>query len=397
MPFTLTMPKMSPTMEEGTIAKWHKKPGDFVEVGDLLLEVATDKATVEYNAIDSGWLREILVTENGEAGVNQPIAILSEDKDESIADFKPEGKVKKEVSAQSAPATAPMSVAQPPVNSQRVMASPLAKKVAQQKGIDLAAVQGSGPRGRIMSRDLSTTQIKNASIQTTLPSGAFEEEKLTPMRKAIAQRLQQSKATIPHFYLTQEIDAEPLFSLREQLKKGEVNVTFNDFVVRACALALRDHPHVNSGFNPQNNTMIRFKTIDISIAVSLESGLITPIIRQADHKSVVEIGTEAKALAAKARDGKLQEQEYMGGSFTISNLGMYGITNFQAIINPPQAANLAVGAIRDIPVVKEGIVVPGKVMSLTLSADHRVVDGAVGAEFLRSLRILLENPVLLLV
>lgn len=437
MPFTLTMPKLSPTMEEGTIASWHKKVGDRVDAGDVIIEVATDKATVEFNAIDGGWLRQILVNEGQEAYVNQPIAILTEDKNESIEGYKPEGlDVAAMKAAQAAPQpagkeeAAPQAVAARPAAKaaglaqpafvpeaplenynfempregieKRVLASPLARKIAKDKNLDLTTVKGTGPNNRIMSRDLERAQPEGLVTfghreVPKLAPGTFEEETLTPMRKVIAQRLQEAKAFIPHFYLTQTINADPLVQIRDQLRNVDIKVTYNDFVVRACALALREHPNVNSGFNSVNNTLIRYKTIDISVAVSVSAGLVTPIIRHADFKNIGEISVEIRALAKKAKDGKLESQEYKGGSFTVSNLGMYGITEFQAIINPPQAAILAISGILNVPVVRNGVVVPGKVMNITLSADHRVVDGVAGAEFLKTVQKFLENPAALLI
>ncbi len=428
MPFTLTMPKLSPTMETGTIAKWRVKEGALVKAGDVLFEVATDKATVEHNALDEGYLRKILIPNGGEAVVNQAVAIFTETKDESIEGYKPEGvqkqekkvetttEAKKEEVAKSAAAAGglamPAFVPAPPLEDYafkkagvkvqgRILASPLARKLAEEKGIDISTVKGSGPHGRIMSRDIdlgqpdATVTFGRDEEPEYLP-GAYEEEPLSPMRKMIGQRLQESKTFIPHFYVTQEINAEPMISLREQLKTGGIKISFNDLIVRGAALALREHPEVNSGFNTVNNTIIRFKTIDISIAVSIEAGLITPIVRYADFKNLGEISTEVRELADKARKSKLAKEEYTGGSFTISNLGMYGITEFVAVINPPQAAILAVGGIEDRPIVKNNTVVPGKTLCLTLSADHRVIDGSHAAQFLKSLQKYLENPSLLL-
>lgn len=429
MPFTLTMPKMSPTMEEGTIAKWHKKEGDKVEANDLLLEVATDKATVEYNALDSGWLKKILVPEGDEAIVNQPIAVFTEEKEESIEGYKPEGEPSKQAQQPAAASTAPAvppspTVAKPAPSAEaisapkpqaqpifhekaetderRILASPLARRLAKDKGLDLSGVKGSGPNGRIMSRDLEKAQPmgKAAFGRKELPkekAGAFEEERLTPMRKVIAQRLVEAKVTIPHFYVQTTIDAQPLVELREQLLNYDLKVSINDCIIKACALALQKHPVVNSGFNAANNSIIRFKTIDVAVAVSVAGGLITPIVRYADYKSLSEISQEIRDLAKKAKEGKLEENEYKGGSFTVSNLGMFGVTEFQAIINPPQAAILAVAGILDVPVVKGEVVVPGKRMNLTLSADHRVVDGVAGAEFLKTLKLYLENPSIILI
>jgi pyruvate dehydrogenase E2 component (dihydrolipoamide acetyltransferase) len=437
MPFTLTMPKLSPTMEEGTIAKWHKQPGDFIEAGDVLLEVATDKATVEYNALDSGWLRKILIDEGGEAVVNQPIAIFTEQKDESIEGYQPEGLAPKaspapaaaetqtkETPQQAAASPAPAAphgaaVRQPAfvpeaplenyrfnaseeLSGSRIKASPLARKLAKTQGLDLSTVKGTGPGNRIVSRDLAHAQPSGVAAfgrkaKPTEAPGSFAEEPLTPMRKVISQRLQDAKSYIPHFYVSLKINAEPLIDIREQLKNSGIKVTYNDFVVKACALALREHPNVNSGFNSTTNSIIRFKTVDISIAVSVQGGLITPIVRHADFKNIGEISQEVKTLAAKAKEGKLEQHEYKGGSFTISNLGMYGVSDFIAIINPPQAAILAVSGIQEVPVVRNGQIVPGSELMLTLSGDHRVIDGVAGAEFLRSLQKLLENPAVLLI
>ena len=363
MPFTVTMPKLSPTMEEGTIAKWHKKVGDKVDPGELLLEVATDKATVEYNALDGGYLRKILVADGGSAIINQPIAIFTEKAGDSIDGYAPEGSApaaalpKKEEGkkpAESQPKSAAPAVAavmqqpaftpEPPLEgyefafptgavSKRLPASPLAKKLAKEKGLDLTSVKGSGPGGRVTSRDLDLAQpdqvvsFGKRERPTAVP-GSFEEVPLTPMRKVIAQRLQQAKSFIPHIYVRQEIDAGPLVEAREQLKSGELKVSINDFVIRASALALKEHPSCNSGFDSATQSIILFQTIDISVAVSVEGGLITPIVRHADYKNIGEISLEVKELAGRAKGGKLKPEEYKGGSFTISNLGMFGISDF---------------------------------------------------------------------
>ncbi len=430
MPFTFTMPKLSPTMEEGTIVKWRKKEGEFVKAGDVLIEVATDKATVEHNALDEGFLRKILIKEGESAIVNQAIAIFTEKKDESIEGYVPEGitpQVEKPAPAASSPEQpaapvapqktavglqTPAFIPEKPLDNYRfqvpteavggpVFASPLAKKLAKTKGIDLSTVKGSGPHGRIMSRDLELGQPDKIvtfgrNEAPAIAPGTYEEIPLSPLRKVIAQRLQESKTFVPHFYCTQEINCERMISMRSELSTAGLKISFNDIVTRATALALKSHPEVNSGFNSVTNSIIRFKTIDIAIAVSMPAGLITPIIRHADYKNLGQLSSEVKVLANKARDGKLSREEYTGGSFTISNLGMYGISEFVAIINPPQAAILAVGGIEDKPIVKEGIVCPGKVMKLTVSADHRVVDGADIAKFLKTLQKFLENPSLLL-
>lgn len=426
MPFTLTMPKLSPTMEEGMIAKWHKKEGDFVEAGELILEVATDKATVEYNVIDAGWLRKILVKENVEAKVNQAIAVFTEEQNESIENYTPTGAVASTANAQAPAAVAKMQEQQPaaPVNkpsfslpepplaspekksleevpSGRILASPLAKKLAKEQGIDLALIKGSGPNQRIMKRDLENAPSASKTthqgrLQPQHPPGAYYEEAMTPIRKVIGQRLQEAKSSIPHFYVQKAIHAESLLSFREQLQKLDVKVSVNDCIVKACALALKEYPNVNSGYHSANQTLIRFQTVDIAVAVTVQGGLITPIVRYADFKSLTEISKEIRELAKRAKEGKLDATEYKGGSFTISNLGMYGVTDFQAIINPPQAAILSVSSILDVPVVKNGCVVPGKVMNVTLSSDHRVVDGVAAAEFLNTLQKYLESPVSLL-
>lgn len=433
MPFTLTMPKLSPTMDEGTIVKWHKSVGDQVEAGDVLLEVATDKATVEYNALDSGWLRKILISDGKQAIVNQAIAIFTEDKKESIEGYQPTGiapateqkpaeakavKTKEEAiaeapKAKSAALMQPAFVPEAPLQQyeflspseqadKRIKASPLAKKLAKERGLDLSTLKGSGPGNRIVKEDLERAQPAGTVAfghreSPTVAPGTYEEETMSPMRKVIGQRLQESKSFIPHFYVQQTIDAQPLFAIREQLTNNGLKLTFNDFIVRACALTLKKHPNVNSGFNSVNQTIIRFKTIDIAVAVSVNGGLITPIVRHADFKNLGELSVEVKDLAKRAKEGKLEAHEYKGGSFTISNLGMYGVTDFQAIINPPQAAILAVSGIQDIPVVKNGVVVAGKVMNLQLSVDHRVIDGVAAAEFIKSLQKLLESPAILLV
>lgn len=416
MPFTFTMPKLSPTMDEGVVARWNKKEGDYVAAGEVLLEITTDKATVEHSALDEGWLRKILIPEGKSAHVNQPIAIFTEEESENIEEYKPEGETPKEEVKMEAPAAAekeekeapptptpafsqPAFVPEPPLEMKkpmpqlpqegRVRASPLAKRLAKKRGLDLMTVKGTGPGGRITSKDLERAQP--AGLVTfgreeapTIAPGTYEEIPLTPMRKTIARRLQESKSFIPHFYVKQVVNAEPLITLREQLKALELKVTYNDLIIRASALALRQHPEVNRGFNSVNQTIIQFKTIDISVAVTVEAGLITPIIRHADYKNVGQISNEVRSLAEKARKGKLQEHEYKGGSFCVSNLGMYGITEFTAVINPPQAAILAVGGIEN------------KQLVLTLSADHRVIDGAVAAQFIKTVQHILENPVALL-
>lgn len=396
MPFTVTMPKLSPTMETGTIAKWHVKEGDKVNAGDTLMEVSTDKATVEYAALDEGTLRKILVSEGKEASVNQPIAIFSEDPSESIEGYMPENVAAGAEEKQAAPVEVKKeTVSAATKTSERVIASPLAKKVAKEKGIDLTKIQGSGPRGRIVAKDLEAAPRERES--ELKPSGTYKEIPLTPIRRVIGQRLQESKSTIPHFYVTQTVDASELIRLREQLSHLEIKISFNDCVIKAVALALKEHPTVNSGFNPDKQTILQYETIDISVAVSVEAGLITPIVTHADQKSLTEISAEVRTLAKKAKEGKLALHEFQGGSFTVSNMGMFGVTEFQAIINPPQCAILAIAGIQDMPFVKDGVVVAGKGMNITLSADHRVIDGVAGAQFIKTVQKYLENPVLLMI
>lgn len=433
MPFTLTMPKLSPTQEEGTIVKWHKKEGDFVNPGECLFEVATDKATVEYNALDEGFLRKILVKEGQSARINQAVAVFTVKKEESIEGYVPEGEKIEEAKPakngkekapakkeEGAPAPAPTAaglaqpafVPEPPLKKyefpaptsyqEQILASPLARKMAKEKGLDLSTVKGSGPNQRVMSRDLDMSQpdalvaFGRREMPKTLP-GTFEEVPLSPMRKVIGKRLQESKTFIPHFYVSQDIYMGLVVSLREQLKEFNLKLTINDFVIRACALALRQHPAVNSGYNSVNQTIISFKTVDIAVAVSIDGGLITPILRCADYLNLGQISVEVKQLAKKAKEGKLDPTEYKGGSFTISNLGMYGVSDFIAVINPPQAAILAIGGIEEKPKVVNGQVVPAKIMRVTLSGDHRVIDGAEGAKFVKTVQKLLENPAVLLV
>ena len=378
-------------MEVGTLVKWHKKEGERIEANELLMEVSTDKATVEYNALEEGYLRKILVPEGHEVTVNEPLAIITETSTEPFSE---------EQIPPPAPAavveTAPAVPNRPlePSSAGRIKASPLAKKLARQQGLDLTGLTGSGPGGRIVSRDLAQAKAAKSAPQAKIEEG---EELLTGVRKVIATRLQEAKSTIPHFYITQEVDAAPLVEFREQLSHFEHKVSFNDLIVKGTALALAEHPGINVGFNPKKMTLVRYGSIDISVAVQVESGLITPIVTRADTKTIEEISKEIRALAKKAKEGKLQPHEFQGGSFTISNLGMYGVSNFQAIINPPQAAILAVGGILDKPVVKQGSVVAGKTMELTLSVDHRVIDGVAAALFLKALQRILENPAVLMV
>lgn len=429
----MTMPKLSPTMEHGIIAKWHKKIGDKVEAGEVLLEITTDKATVEHSALDEGFLRDILIPEGSQANVNQAIAVFTEDASESIEGYQPEGQApaesKEEVKegeksqeTQSPPSkeapkpaafSQPAFVPEPPLDSyqfpyhvdagtSKILASPLAKKMAKEKNLDLSSIKGSGPGGRVMSEDLNLAQQKSLASfskgeSPTIASGTYDEEAMSPVQAIVADRLQAAKTFIPHFYINQDVEVSAMMRVRVELKNQNIKVSYNDFVTRACAMALKEHPKINSGFNSQNKTIIRFKTVDIAIAVSLDEGLITPIIRYADYKNLGQLSQEVKGLAKKARDGKLAMEEFKGGSFTISNLGMYGISSLLPVINPPQAAILGVGGISTFPKIENGELIEGHKMTLTLAADHRAINGEDGAKFLKTLKGLLENPSVLLI
>ncbi len=424
MPFTLTMPKLSPTMEEGTIVKWCIKLGDHVAPDNVIMEIATDKATVEHTALDEGFLRKILIENGGRAIVNQAVAIFTEKADEPIDGYIPEGAlIKNDIPAVT---KAPISTTVEPVKKalaealftleaplenyiftsplgereNRLKASPLAKKIAKEQGLAISTVKGTGAGGTITSKDLKGVQKEGMVVFGARDNpkhipGSYEKVALTPMRRTIAKRLQEAKTFIPHFYTEMAVSMNELYHLREELKGGGINLTYNDFVLKATAMALREHKNLNSAYD--DGFAVLFQTIDICVAVNIDGGLITPIIRNADFKNIGELSVEVKELAARAREGKLAPHEYKGGSFTVSNLGMYGVSSFTAIINPPQAAILAIGGVLDIPVVKEGFVVPGKVMNLVLSADHRIVDGAAAAQFLKTIKALLERPSLLII
>lgn len=400
MLFTVTMPKLSPTMEEGNIIKWLKKEGSYIKEGDAFIEIATDKSTVEHAALDEGWLRKILVQEGHTAKVNQAIAIFTEQENENVEGYQLE-----EISPaqktffQESKKQRISNIEESLEATTRIKASPLARKIAKKQGLNLNIVRGSGPKGRIMSRDLvfaSSTANTKQQEHFKRSFGKFEEESLSPIRKVIAQRLQDAKSFIPHFYCVQEVRMDKIAILREELISLGIKLSFNDFILRATALALREHPQINSGFNSESRTIIRFKTIDIAIAVSIPDGVITPIVRLADDKNLQELSKEVKSLVIKAQANKLTPEEYEGGSFTISNLGMYGISEFVAIINPPQAAILAIGAIEEKSIVVDKKIVIGKTLKLQLSADHRVLDGVDAAKFLKTLQKYLESPTILL-
>ncbi len=395
----IAMPKLSDTMEEGIILKWLKKEGESVKQGEIIAEVQTDKADMELEAYDTGVLRKIFVPEGKGAAVGKPIAIIgtaSEDISSLLVDTVAPS------SGHGAPsASKPLEQPQPSATTSpasggdgdaRVKASPLAKAIAAQNKIDLHSISGSGPMGRIVKKDLDLPLSKSAGhISRSYIAGTSQEIPLSLMRKTIAKRLVESKTTAPHFYLTYEVDMKRAIDLRASLNSsGDVKVSFNDIIVRACAFALRNHPKVNSSF--AGDKIIQHGAINVGVAVAIDDGLITPVIRNTDMKSLFEIASESKELAAKARDKKLKPDEFTGGTFTVSNLGMLGAEEFAAIINPPEAAILAVGAITEKPVVENEQIIAGHRLKLTLSCDHRVVDGAVGAEFMQEVKLILENP-----
>ena len=408
------MPKLSDTMTEGVVAEWHKKVGDSVESGELLADIETDKATMEFESFQDGTLLYIGVEKGQTVPVDSILAILGE-KGENIDELLNQDKAKTAAApeANEKTETAPVvdevktvdapveSSPSPVVNSSvdgRIVASPLAKKLAREKGIDLAQVNGSGENGRIIKKDVDEfvpgTQSSPAP-RTIGGTEGFTEEAVSQMRKVIANRLAESKFTAPHFYLTMEVDMDNAIAARKAINEsGDIKVSFNDFVVKASAMALRKNPKVNSSWLGDK---IRYNEhINIGVAVAVDEGLLVPVVRHTDLKSLSEIGAEVRELAGKAKSKKLQPNEWEGNTFTISNLGMFGIEEFTAIINPPDACILAVGGIKQVPVVKNGAVVPGNVMKLTLSCDHRVVDGAVGSAFLQSLKGMLENPVMMI-
>ncbi len=420
----LDMPKLSPTMEEGQISVWHKKVGDTIAIDDLLADVETDKATMEYRSFDKGTLLAILAPAGSMVRLGQPVAIVgSAGEDISAVNVGGEAPSKAPPApvapapvpapaAPPAPLAAPVAAPPPPpaptpaAEPGRVKASPYVRKQARERGLELVGVLGSGPGGRIVARDLDSL-AKPVAVAAAAPApvapgelAAPEVRPLSMMRKAIARRLVESKQTVPHFYLTIDIDAAPLAALREQMnadlaasaEKGTdpPKISVNDLLVKACAIALRRVPECNAQYTP--DAILVHRRVDISVAVAVPDGLVTPVVRDADKKTVSAIAAEVRELAGRARSKKLRPEEMANGTFSISNLGMYGIDEFAAVINPPEGAILAVGQLRNEPVVLGDKVVPGKKMAMTLSCDHRVVDGAVGATFLKALRSLLEHP-----
>ncbi|MEM7744313.1 MAG: pyruvate dehydrogenase complex dihydrolipoamide acetyltransferase [Pseudomonadota bacterium] len=436
MPITITMPALSPTMEEGTLAKWLKAEGDSISAGDIIAEIETDKATMEFEAVDEGILGKILVPEGAEGvKVNDAIAVLLEE-GESADDI---GTVEAAPAAappaaETTPAPVAESTATPeapapatPAASAggRVFASPLARRIAKDKGINLADVKGSGPKGRIVKADVETFKLQAAPAPAAAPTTSvaaptaptpasgpstdavrkmyadrdYEEITLDGMRKTIAARLTEAKQSIPHFYLRRDIQLDTLMEVRKtfnaKLEKSGTKLSVNDFIIKACAMALLRVPGANAVW--AGDRVLQFKSADVAVAVAIEGGLFTPVIRDAHAKGLGELSSEMKDLAGRARERKLAPHEYQGGSFAISNLGMFGIDNFDAVINPPHASILAVGAGVQKPVVKDGALATATVMSVTLSVDHRVIDGALGAQFLDAIKSNLEDPMMMLV
>jgi pyruvate dehydrogenase E2 component (dihydrolipoamide acetyltransferase) len=440
MPIEILMPALSPTMTEGNLAKWLKKEGDEVHSGDVLAEIETDKATMEFEAVDDGRVGKILVPEGAQGvKVNQPIALLlGEDEDASAL----------EKFAGSAPKPAPTALgqderiqptaAEPALATQpvigadrggngRIFASPLARRMAQQAGLDLETITGSGPQGRIVKADIegalsaargapAPAQTRPSAAPQPLPTPSpalspvlskervlalagnppYTERPLTAMRRVIARRLTESKQTVPHFYLTIDCEIDELLKIRTELnaKSDAYRISVNDFVIRATALALRQIPAANASWS--DDAILLWDTVDIAVAVALDDGLITPIVKAADRKGLAAIANETKDLAARARAGKLKLEEFQGGTFSISNLGMFGVRDFAAVINPPHGGILAIGAGEPRPIVKNGALAIATMMSCTLACDHRVVDGAVGAQFLAAFKKLIEDPLTML-
>ena len=436
MPIEITMPALSPTMTEGNLAKWTKKEGDKIKAGEVIAEIETDKATMEVEAVDEGVLGKIIVQPGTEGvKVNEVIALLLADGEDKKAldSWKPKEKPKAEekkaeaapAASGAVPAAAPAAASVAPVASKapsapvapaasasqgaaggRVKASPLAKRLAAAKGVDLTGVIGSGPGGRIVKADIESGAGRAGGGAVRRNPTEFYQVPNNSMRKVIARRLTESKQQVPHFYLTVEVEMDALMLVRQQLNseaerkagKGGVpayKLSVNDLIIKATGLALRDKPTCNVSW--YDDAIIQYNNVDVSVAVATDGGLITPIIRNADQKALPQISTEMKDLAKRARENKLKPEEFQGGGFSISNLGMYGVKTFQAIINPPQACILAVGASETKLVMRDGGVKEIQVMNATLSVDHRAVDGALGAEWLQIFKRYIENPVLMFV
>ena len=419
MALEILMPALSPTMEEGTLAKWLVSEGDVVQSGDLLAEIETDKATMEFEAVDEGIIGKLLVAEGtANVKVNSAIAILLEEGDATDATVAPSAPAAVAADVMAAPAVqAPAPAAPVAASGTRIFASPLARRIAADNGLDLTAITGSGPKGRIVKADLSTavapaaaaapvsavtmpTSANAAAVEAIYQGRGFKTVPLDGMRKIIASRLTEAKQTIPHFYLRRDIRLDKLLRVRGEINKGlearGVKTSMNDFIIKACALALQKVPTANAIW--AGDRVLQMEASDISVAVAIEGGLVTPVLQDAEAKPLSQLAVEMKDLAARARNRKLAPHEYQGGSFSISNLGMMGIDNFDAVINPPQGAILAVGAGKKRPVVlDDGSLSVATVMSVTMSVDHRVIDGALGAELLNEIVNYLENPLSMLV
>lgn len=443
MPTPILMPALSPTMTEGTLAKWHVKEGDTVEAGDVIAEIETDKATMEVEAVDEGRVGKIIISEGTEnVPVNEAIAVLLEEGEDASA-IEASGASEKQTKTEPKElentkrngnsdqnANTSTDAAQSVRNNQsaaapaapakngdgRIFASPLAKRLAHDKGLDLRRIQGSGPHGRIVKDDIMNAKVSDKAQPD--PAPAYPQSRQGPdaraladaygleyeavpnnnIRKVVARRLSESKQTIPHFYLTTECRLDNLLKARKEINEqanGEYKVSVNDMLIKACAMALNRYPAANVAWTEE--AILQFKHADISVAVATPNGLITPIVKKAETKGFSQISMEMKDLAGRAREGKLKPEEFQGGTFSLSNLGMYGISDFSAIINPPQSCILAVGAGEQKPFVENGEVKVGTFMKVTLSTDHRSVDGAVGAEYLQILKQYIENPVSMLI
>lgn len=433
MPVKILMPALSPTMTEGTLASWKVKEGDVVKAGKVIAEIETDKATMEVEAVDEGKIAKIVIPEGTEnVAVNTLIAVLLEEGEDAAsvdafiaanANAAPKAAVAPASSQSSSVIPAKAGTQNLPAadsrfrgnDVKRVFVSPLAKRLANENRVDLSRVAGTGPHGRIVKADVELA-IKSGGVTPNAPAAqaaaapaapkgpdakqladllgmAYKEEKVSPVRKVIAQRLTESKQTVPHFYLNVAVNIDPLLKLRAEVNDkaaGKYKLSVNDFIIKAVALALKKVPAANASWN--TNSILYYETADISVAVATPTGLITPIIKAAETKSMEEISNEMKDLAQRAKENKLKPTEFQGGTFSLSNLGMFGIKQFDAIINPPQGCILAVGAGEPTPIVKDGKIEIATIMNCNLSVDHRVVDGAVGAEYLQALKGFLEDP-----
>ncbi len=422
MPIDVLMPQLSPTMTEGRLAGWLKKEGEEVQTGDVIAEVETDKATMEIEATTDGILHSIIGKVGEDIQVGTPIAVLAEEGEKVAKDYKPkmpkahkekvimevedEGETKvapapAQVQAMLNPLPQPVAnknapVKKSPAHDGEIFASPVAKRLAKELGVNLVNIVGSGPKGRIVEKDVrqASTGFGGGGEPTRY---ADEEIRHTPMRKSIAARLTTAKQFVPHFYLTSSVNMDALLNARAQLNavspkdESAYKISVNDMIIKACAMALKKNPDANAAWGEE--AVVRYGNVDISVAVSIEGGLITPIIQNADQKNVIQISHEMKSLAKQARSGKLLPEQYEGGSFSLSNLGMYGVKEFKAIINPPQGAILAVGGAEERVIVENGEMGIASIMDMSLSVDHRVIDGALGAELIRDIKFYLENPV----